>query len=161
MTTTAAPIASSSRLAGSVRVSESPMPKNSEKNMTASIPPPGELGFVWKLGHSLLVQLDCATIGGLGFRPLYAAGVCLIANTAPVAFGAIGIPVVALAGVMGYGEMLVKMDHPTIGELPLVGSPLKMSDTPVEYRLHPPLMGEHTEELLRELGYKNDEERKV
>ena len=48
-------------------------------------------------------------------------------------------------------EMLVKMDHPTIGELPLVGSPLKMSDTPVEYRLPPPLMGEHTEEVLREL----------
>ena len=48
-------------------------------------------------------------------------------------------------------EMLVKMDHPTIGELPLVGSPLKMSDTPVQYRLHPPLMGEHTQEVLREL----------
>lgn len=48
-------------------------------------------------------------------------------------------------------EMLVKMDHPTIGELPLVGSPLKFSDTPVQYRLHPPLMGEHTEEVLREL----------
>ena len=47
--------------------------------------------------------------------------------------------------------MLVKMDHPTIGELPLVGSPLKFSDTPVQYRLHPPLMGEHTEEVLREL----------
>ena len=54
-------------------------------------------------------------------------------------------------------EMLVKMDHPTIGELPLVGSPLKMSDTPVEYRLHPPLMGEHTEEVLNELGYRDDE----
>ena len=54
-------------------------------------------------------------------------------------------------------EMLVKMDHPTIGELPLVGSPLKMSDTPVEYRLPPPLMGEHTEEVLNELGYRNDE----
>ena len=48
-------------------------------------------------------------------------------------------------------EMLVKMDHPTIGELPLVGSPLKFSDTPVQYRLPPPLMGEHTEEVLREL----------
>ena len=46
------------------------------------------------------------------------------------------------------------MDHPTIGELPLVGSPLKMSDTPVEYRLPPLLMGEHTEEVLRALGYK-------
>ncbi len=50
-------------------------------------------------------------------------------------------------------EMIVKMNHPTIGELPLVGSPLKMSDTPVEYRLPPPLMGEHTEEVLRELGF--------
>ena len=49
-------------------------------------------------------------------------------------------------------EMLVKMDHPTIGELPLVGSPLKMSDTPVEYRLPPPLMGEHTKEILKELN---------
>jgi crotonobetainyl-CoA:carnitine CoA-transferase CaiB-like acyl-CoA transferase len=53
-------------------------------------------------------------------------------------------------------EMLVKMAHPTIGELPLVGSPLKMSDTPVEYRLPPPLMGEHTQEVLRELEYRID-----
>ena len=51
-------------------------------------------------------------------------------------------------------EMLVKMEHPTIGSLPLVGSPLKMSDTPVEYRLPPPLMGEHTEDvLIHVLGY--------
>ena len=57
-------------------------------------------------------------------------------------------------------EMLVKMDHPAIGELPLIGSPLKMSATPVEYRLPPPLMGEHTAEVLRELGYENEEERK-
>ena len=49
-------------------------------------------------------------------------------------------------------EMLVKMNHPTIGELPLVGSPLKMSATPVTYRLPPPLMGEHTDEVLRELS---------
>ena len=56
--------------------------------------------------------------------------------------------------------MLVKMNHPTIGELPLVGSPLKMSATPVEYRLPPPLLGEHTEVVLRELGY-GDEGREV
>jgi len=51
-------------------------------------------------------------------------------------------------------EMLVEMEHPTIGALPLVGSPLKMGDTPVEYRLPPPLMGQHTNIILEELlGY--------
>lgn len=49
-------------------------------------------------------------------------------------------------------EMLITMEHPTIGKLPLVGSPLKMSETPVEYKSPPPLMGEHTEEILKELG---------
>jgi crotonobetainyl-CoA:carnitine CoA-transferase CaiB-like acyl-CoA transferase len=48
-------------------------------------------------------------------------------------------------------EMLIHMQHPTIGELPLVGSPLKFSDTPVEYKLPPPRLGEHTEDVLKEL----------
>jgi len=38
---------------------------------------------------------------GLGFTPLYAAGLSLIANTAPVAFGAIGTPILTLAAVTG------------------------------------------------------------
>ena len=42
---------------------------------------------------------------GLGFSPVYAAGICLIANTAPVAFGAIGIPVVVLGQVSGIDSM--------------------------------------------------------
>jgi formyl-CoA transferase len=45
-------------------------------------------------------------------------------------------------------EMVVEMQHPTIGALPLVGSPLKMGGTPVSYRLPPPLIGEHTKEIL-------------
>ncbi len=54
-------------------------------------------------------------------------------------------------------EMLVQMEHPTIGALSLVGSPLKMGGTPVEYRLSPPLMGEHTEYVLKNLlGYSSE-----
>jgi formyl-CoA transferase len=45
-------------------------------------------------------------------------------------------------------DMVWMMPHPTAGEVSLVGSPLKLSETPVAGRLHPPLLGEHTEEIL-------------
>jgi lactate permease len=44
---------------------------------------------------------------GLGFNPLYAAGICLIANTAPVAFGAIGIPITVASQVTSIPEMAI------------------------------------------------------
>jgi lactate permease len=40
-------------------------------------------------------------LAGLGSIPFFAAGICLLANTAPVAFGSIGIPVITLADVTG------------------------------------------------------------
>jgi crotonobetainyl-CoA:carnitine CoA-transferase CaiB-like acyl-CoA transferase len=59
-------------------------------------------------------------------------------------------------------EMLVEMQHPTIGALPLVGSPLKMGGTPVSYRLPPPLMGEHTKDILQDvLGFSTEKVTKL
>lgn len=54
-------------------------------------------------------------------------------------------------------NMLVEVDHPQAGKVPLVGSPLKLSRTPVSIRKHPPLAGEHNGEVLRELGFTNEE----
>jgi lactate permease len=52
-------------------------------------------------GFGTPVAISAAMLIGLGFRPLQAAGLALIANTAPVAFGALGIPVTTLAAVTG------------------------------------------------------------
>jgi lactate permease len=52
-------------------------------------------------GFGTPVAISAAMLIGLGFRPLQAAGLALIANTAPVAFGALGIPVITLATVTG------------------------------------------------------------
>jgi lactate permease len=52
-------------------------------------------------GFGTPVAVAAAMLAGLGFSPFYAAGICLLANTAPVAFGSIGIPLTTLAGVTG------------------------------------------------------------
>jgi L-lactate transport len=48
-------------------------------------------------GFGTPVAVAGAMLAGLGFRPIYAAGICLLANTAPVAYGAVGIPIIAMA----------------------------------------------------------------
>ena len=52
-------------------------------------------------GFGAPVAVAAAMLTGLGFSPFYAAAICLLANTAPVAFGSIGIPVITLAGITG------------------------------------------------------------
>ncbi len=52
-------------------------------------------------GFGTPVAVAAAMLAGLGFAPFYAAGICLLANTAPVAFGSIAIPIVTLAGITG------------------------------------------------------------
>lgn len=56
-------------------------------------------------GFGAPVAISAALLVGLGFNPLYAAGLCLIANTAPVAFGAIGVPITAMEGPTGIAAM--------------------------------------------------------
>jgi lactate permease len=55
-------------------------------------------------GFGAPVAITAAMLVGLGFNPLYASGICLIANTAPVAFGAIGIPITVASQVSGIPE---------------------------------------------------------
>jgi lactate permease len=52
-------------------------------------------------GFGTPVAVAAAMLTGLGFEPFYAAAICLLANTAPVAFGSIAIPIVTLAGTTG------------------------------------------------------------
>ena len=56
-------------------------------------------------GFGTPVAVTAALLIGLGFKPLQASGLSLIANTAPVAYGALGTPIIALAAVTGYTEV--------------------------------------------------------
>lgn len=57
-------------------------------------------------------------------------------------------------------EMVIEMDHPATGKKPakLIASPMRLSGTPVSYRQPPPMLGEHSDEVLRELLGLGDEE---
>jgi len=52
----------------------------------------------------------------------------------------------------------IELDHGAAGKLPLVASPMRFSGTPLEYRLPPPLLGEHTDQILKEFLKLNETE---
>jgi formyl-CoA transferase len=54
-------------------------------------------------------------------------------------------------------ELVVEVTHPTLGRMRALGSPIKMSATPPDARRRAPLLGEHSEEVLREAGFSDTE----
>lgn len=57
--------------------------------------------------------------------------------------------------------LIVQLEHPAIGTAKSIANPISFSATPVSYRLPPPLLGEHTAEILRTLGYSESEVRAI
>ncbi len=93
-------------------------------------------------GFGAPVAVSGAMLAGLGFSPFYAAGICLLANTAPVAFGSIGIPIVTLAGVIG-------------GPAGPMAAPAQRDDRPSlrdDFRRHPRLSAARDGRLAQNAG---------
>jgi formyl-CoA transferase/CoA:oxalate CoA-transferase len=71
-------------------------------------------------------------------------------------------PVNTLLDILGDDHFLarkglVEIDHPLIGKVPMLANPIHFSETPVSYERHPPVLGEHTGEILKEIGYTPEE----
>jgi crotonobetainyl-CoA:carnitine CoA-transferase CaiB-like acyl-CoA transferase len=49
--------------------------------------------------------------------------------------------------------LIVQLEHPMLGIVQSIANPIRLSDTPITYRLAPPLLGEHTNQILQRLGY--------
>jgi crotonobetainyl-CoA:carnitine CoA-transferase CaiB-like acyl-CoA transferase len=52
--------------------------------------------------------------------------------------------------------LIVEIKHPTLDVVRSIANPVRLSSTPVVYRLPPPLLGEHNQQILQSLNYSND-----
>ena len=74
------------------------------------------------------------------------------------AHDALAVPIMDRADVLSSeqvtaNDMRLEFDHPTAGRVVSVNTPLRFPEHPPQYRRRPPLQGEHTDEVLRDLGY--------
>ena len=77
---------------------------------------------------------------------------------ADIPFGPVLSIAEALAGPQAqHRQMLQHLDHPVEGRIPQLGFPLKLSASPCDIRRPPPLLGEHSDEVLREYGFEEDD----
>jgi crotonobetainyl-CoA:carnitine CoA-transferase CaiB-like acyl-CoA transferase len=72
--------------------------------------------------------------------------------------GALFAPVRTIAEILEHRQtralgLVQSVEHPTVGTIPQLGPPLEMSDTPAAIRRPPPLLGEHTREVLADYGF--------
>ncbi len=75
---------------------------------------------------------------------------------------ALAVPIMDRADVLSSeqvtaNDMRLEFDHPTAGHVVSVNTPLRFPEQPPEFRRRPPLQGEHTDEVLRDLGYNEAE----